>query len=175
MSFQFSPETIVLQFEEEINKQSGIISTQSGIAQEIKDFTDPLIEERAILKPKSTTCVDCNCIHRSWWPASTVRCSSCCTVVQNQQIRIDEITDEITGFVDGRTPNILITAAQKELERLQEAKEPFQIEADVRADQIAQAKAASDAIALANRKQKEKIAIGAGIVGAVIIGAKVLL
>ena len=61
MSFQFSPETIVIQFEEEIREQQARLEANESLAEMIK----PLLEEKSTLTPSSKTTI-CTGGHSHW-------------------------------------------------------------------------------------------------------------
>ena len=54
MSFQFSPETIVIQFEEKIQEQAGIIDINRLLVDEKNLLIEPLRENLIVLVPSVT-------------------------------------------------------------------------------------------------------------------------
>lgn len=134
MSFQFSPETIVRQFEEEITKQEDIISFNQPLVADKSASIAPLVEERTGLTPKKVTYVTCGC-YTSRYGARLTGCGSCARVTQNDQVRIDEINTEIALIHSGEGTAQAVTEAQAELERLREAAKPFMVEVQVRNEQ----------------------------------------
>ena len=153
MSFSFSPETIVLQFEEAIREQMEIISTNEPLVADKIKRIEPLAEERSGLKSAVTT-RSSHC-HSSIWRNARSLCVNYHTHASTEtfdQVRINEINTEIALINAGEGSNGLVIAAESELKRLCEAAKPFKIEAQVRNEQRA---AEIEAVSLENTRLAE--------------------
>ena len=135
MSFQFSPETIIIQFEEKIQEQIDIISG----SQDKADLINGLIADKSGLVPRHSESHGRFCVtHDFNRTVARMECSKWeplpLHIVENDQLLIDEINTEISDLRSGTFPNQIISNAMKERERLEEGVKQFVIEASVRAD-----------------------------------------
>ena len=120
MSFQFSPETIVIQFEEKIQEQIDIVADNQDKA----DLINGLISDRnSLIRSESIRQPDRCVTHDFNRTRARMECSKWASVapiiIENDQLLIDEINTEISDLRSGTFPNQIIKDAMTEKERLE--------------------------------------------------------